>query len=92
MKATLLSYVLRSKKRRDILSCIAKDKQTASQLKKKTGMYESHVSRALKELSAKNLIKCENPKERRFKFYKITKTGKKTIGETEKILAELGKN
>lgn len=91
MDAKLLSFVLRAKNRRNVLIIIAKEKLTPSQITKRTGMYESHTSRTMSDLLKKKLIICENPAERRFKFYKITKLGRKVAGEVEKILREIGK-
>lgn len=91
MDSATLSFVLRASKRRSILHMLEKEKLAPSQLMKRTGMYESHVSRALKELESSGLIECENPKERRFRFYKITDLGKKVIRKTRKILKEIGR-
>lgn len=48
-------------------------------------MYKAHVSRAFKELQEKQLIKCANPNDRNFRFYKLTDKGKKVLVEVEKI-------
>ena len=48
-------------------------------------MYKSHVSRSVSELTNKKLIVCLNPKDREFKFYKITELGKKVITEVKRI-------
>ena len=74
-----------------MLLLISKARVTPGQIVRKTGMYESHVSRTLKELLEKKLVICENPKERRFKFYRITKLGKDVVKEVEKLLKEIGK-
>lgn len=34
-----------------------------------------NVSKSLKELTNKGLIRCENPKDKFYRFYKITKKG-----------------
>jgi|TARA_Y100000310_G_scaffold339521_1_gene432441 DNA-binding MarR family transcriptional regulator len=64
---------------------ISKDEVISAQIEKETKMYKSHVSRTLKELRKKKLIKCMNPKDRNFKFYKITNLGKKVLEEILKI-------
>ena len=89
MDAEELSFILRSKKRKEILDVLSKNKLTPAQIMKRTGMYESHVSRALKELLNRDMIECENPNERRFRFYKITNFGKEVLKETEKISKEI---
>ena len=53
---------------------------------KLTNMYKSHTARTLKELSEKDLIKCLNPEDRAFKFYKITSLGRKVLEEVDNIL------
>ena len=48
-----------------------------AQIEKETGMYKSHVSRALKELQEIKVTKCTNPDDRNYKFYILTIEGKK---------------
>lgn len=91
MEIKLLSFVLRSKIRQEILTLLSKETLTPSQITKRTEMYESHVSRALKELLENGLIECENPKERRFRFYIVTDLGKEILKQTEKISNEIKK-
>lgn len=85
MDERVLSYVLRSGYRKKILKLLGEQPQTAIQVKKKTGMYESHVSRAVKELREAELIYCKNPKDRRFKFYQITLKGKSLLQDVKKV-------
>lgn len=85
----MLSFVLRAKNRRNVLSLLTKGKLTPAQIMKKTGMYESHTSRALKELLNRKLITCKNPADRRFRFYAITASGKKIKKEAGRILREI---
>lgn len=92
MDLSLVSFVLRAKNRKHVLSLLSNEALTPAQLMKRTGMYESHVSRAIKELSEQGLIKCENPNERRFRFYKITKLGKEILAESQKIEKEISDN
>jgi len=82
---SLLSFILRGKNRITILETISKDEVISAQIEEKTKMYKSHVSRTLKELRKKKLIECVNPKDRYFKFYKITYTGKKVLETILKI-------
>jgi len=83
---SLLSFVLRGKNRIKVLKIISKDEVISAQIEKETKMYKSHVSRTLKELQEKKFIKCVNPKDRVFKFYRITKLGKKVINKVNKII------
>ena len=80
-----ISFVGRSKRRRDILAAMKEQELTQAELRKKSNMYKSHLSRSLTELAGKKLIFCLNPKDREFKFYKITELGKKVISEVERI-------
>ncbi|MEK6916007.1 MAG: winged helix-turn-helix domain-containing protein [Nanoarchaeota archaeon] len=89
MNLSLVSFVLRAKNRKKILDFLSKETLTPAQLMKRTSMYESHVSRSLRELLEQKLIECENPKERRFRFYKITKLGKEILEESQKIEDEI---
>lgn len=91
MDTKLLSYLLRAKNRRNVLLMISKESLTPAQIMRRTNMYESHVSRTLKELLTNNLVKCDNPDERRFRFYSITKMGIKMSKEVEKLLKEISK-
>jgi len=52
---------------------------------KKISMYKSHISRTLKEPLEQKLIICENPEDRSFKFYKISKKGKDVLREVIEI-------
>jgi len=78
-KYELISFILRSKNRQEILKYLAECNKTASELAKVTGMYKSHISRGIKELLDEKLIECLNPKDRAFKFYKLTKKAKTLI-------------
>ncbi len=89
MEVEKVTFVLRSKNRRTLLIMLSKETLTPAQMMKRTSMYESHVSRCLKELKDEKLIECKNPNERRFKFYKITKKGKYVCKEVEKIAKEI---
>jgi len=81
----LISFTASSKRRIEILSKF-KDKQLSQpEIKKETKMYKSHISRTLKELSENKLLKCLNPDDRTFKFYKITSLGMKVLNEVQRI-------
>jgi DNA-binding MarR family transcriptional regulator len=59
--------------------------KTAQILSKEIKKDRSSVSRALLDLSAKKLVVCENPKEKRYRFYKLTADGKKVTDELKKL-------
>ena len=83
---SLISFVGRSKKRRGILTMLSQKPLSQREIRSATSMYKSHVSRSLKELIEKKLVVCQNPKDRAFKFYKITSLGAKVIQEVNKLL------
>jgi len=84
-EARLISFVARSDRRKEILEILSKGRIAQSAIMKKTNMYKGHVSRILKELLNYGLIICENPEDRSFKFYKISKKGKDILIELNKI-------
>ena len=87
--SNIVSFVLRGKNRVKVLKILSKEKKISGQIEKETGMYKSHVSRTLKELMTKNLIKCLNPKDRTYRFYTSTSEGKRLIKIINQILKDL---
>lgn len=83
--ASLISFVLRSKNHIKILQLLKDGQKMSADIERQTKMYKAHVSRAFKELQEKQLIKCANPNDRNFRFYKLTDKGKKVLVEVEKI-------
>lgn len=86
VKWELVSFINRSRQRRKILLAL-RSPATPSKLSKETGMYLTHVSRALRELTEKGLAECLTPKERVEKYYRITALGEnvlKKINEMKK--------
>ncbi len=81
----LISFVLRAKNRKKILFLLAKGNSYSGKIVKETKMYKSHVSRTLAELENKELIFCENPKDRSYRFYSLTKLGKQILKEIKKL-------
>lgn len=77
----LLSFVRRSKRRREILNLLFDKTLTATDIEKITKMYKSHVSRALSELDNKGLVEGKNPNDRVFRYYKIISLGRRIIKE-----------
>ena len=86
--SSTLSFVLRAKNRLKVLNILT-EKKVSAQIEKETGMYKSHVSRTLKELQSKKLIRCVNPKDRNFRFYETTFEGKRVLKEANKILKDI---
>jgi predicted transcriptional regulator len=82
-----ISFVASSKRRLEILKILTKERKSQPEIANLTGMYKAHVSRTLKELLEKELVVCQNPEDRAFKFYSITSLGKKVITEATRILS-----
>lgn len=85
-KSQLISFIARSKRRLEILKLLLIKQRSQVELMNLTKMYKSHTSRTIKELLEHKLIICVNPKDREFKFYKITLLGKNILEEIKSIL------
>jgi DNA-binding MarR family transcriptional regulator len=86
VNAKLISFVARSKRRKEVLGILNKFKEISQpEIMRISKQYKSHNARTLKELSEKKLIICINPEDRVFKFYKITNKGKEILKEANKI-------
>ncbi len=72
------SFIIRGKTRREIFLSLQKPK-TPSQISRELKISTTHVSRALKEFSDKNLVKCLTPKEKSGRVYKLTGSGEKIL-------------
>ncbi|HOZ35667.1 MAG TPA: winged helix-turn-helix domain-containing protein [archaeon] len=86
--AELVSFIVRGSNRIIILNCLALEELTPSQIKKKTNLYLSHISRVIQELLDRKLIICINPDSPMVKFYAITKKGKTIIELVRKYKKE----
>jgi len=79
MDWNLVSYVVGSKIRFSILLELNRNRRRPTELSHITGAPLSHVSLALKELEAKNLVECLTPEQRKNRFYGITESGKELL-------------
>ena len=86
VEAKLIAFIARSERRNEILNLLRGERMGQPTIMKKTSMYKGHVSRTLKELLEQKLIICENPEDRSFKFYKISKKGRDVLKEVENIV------
>ena len=75
---SLLSFVLRGERRKAILLCLDKPK-IPKEIAEVCKVSIHNVSKSLRELLDKGLIKCENPKDKFYRFYALTDKGKKTL-------------
>lgn len=68
-------YVMASKYRRVIMEKLSKKNYLPSSLAKETKYRFSHISRALKELEIRRLVKCLNVNSKKGKIYMLTELG-----------------
>ena len=75
------SYILGSKLSKKILECLNSSKEPLAplQISKLTGIARSNISTKLGQLNKRNLVKCINPKARKWRFYTITSKGKEVL-------------
>jgi DNA-binding MarR family transcriptional regulator len=78
MDYELLSYALRSKQRRAIIISLERPK-TPTQIAHETKLSTAHVSRTLREFCSKKIAKCETPKAKIGRVYRLTKKGKEIL-------------
>ena len=79
-----IGYIMASKYRTLIIEKLSNKNYMPSTLAKETNVQLSHISRALKELTEKNLITCLNEKSKKGKIYTLTEFGKKISNIIEK--------
>jgi len=71
---SLISFVLRGERRKAILLCFDKP-MIPKEIAEKCEVSIHNVSKSLKELVDKGLIKCENPNDKFYRFYSLTDKG-----------------
>lgn len=79
----LVTFVLRAKIRKEILLGLTKPKNQ-NLLAKEINTHLPTISRAIKALEQKKLVKCLNPEEAHFKLYTLTDIGKFVQEELKK--------
>jgi len=79
-----VSYLLRSPLRLKIIECLSSSNKpmTPLEIAKKTNIARSNVSTKLGELIKRNYVICVNPKDRKWRFYKVSNKGKIALNET----------
>lgn len=73
----VIGYIMASKYRKTIVEKLSNRNYLPSILAKETNFQLSHVSRALKELEDKDVVKCLNKNSKKGKIYTLTEFGKK---------------
>ncbi len=81
---TLISFLMRGKRRIRVLRALNNDKpKIPKQIAEECKISLSNVSNSLAELLDKGLVKCINPKDKFYRFYIITNKGRLILKEIE---------
>lgn len=73
---SILSFLLRGQRRKTIMLCLDKAK-IPRDITNECKLSIHNVSKSLRELPDRGLIKCNNPKDKFYRFYELTPKGKK---------------
>ena len=79
MKWSDLSYILRSPLSKQVLQVLEKESLAPVEIAKRTGIDKGNVSHKLIELVKRGFVECENPEDRKWRFYSITDHGRKIL-------------
>ena len=71
----VISLLLRSKKRVEVLKSLEFEDKIPSKISKDIGDNSNHVSKYLKSLKDAELVECLNEEDKRYRFYRITDKG-----------------
>lgn len=78
-----VSFIIRSKCRKEVLAVLSESPLTPSAIAKKTNFHLSHTSRALQELKDRNFVECLTDAHKG-KIYRITREGKYVLDRIRK--------
>lgn len=78
-------FLLRSKLRIQILEALKKEELTPVMLAKLLDKPRPSISRIVKDLESRNLAKCLNPDDDRWREYVITSKGKNVLTATKRF-------
>lgn len=77
---SLASYIKRSSQRKKVLEAMkTKEVSMPSEIKEEVEMHQSHVSRALKQLEEKDLVRLMNPGDKTGRIYQPTPKAKEIL-------------
>jgi len=79
----LLSFILRSKRRKEVILALNTPK-TPSEIASKIKVSVSHVSRTLNEFTKKGLVRCKTPQAKIGRVYVLTDKGKDILKHLKK--------
>lgn len=72
-----IGYIMASQYREEVFKKLSRKNFIPSNLCEETNIKFSHLSRTLKELKEKDLVKCLNEDSKKGRIYALTKYGKK---------------
>ncbi|MCX6803811.1 MAG: hypothetical protein NTY48_04555 [Candidatus Diapherotrites archaeon] len=82
-KFDLVASIRRSTIKQKVLEQVFEPK-TPTDLKKVIGIHRESISRALLSLEKQGLVTCKNPNQPNFRYYQISKKGKKMLLQLNK--------
>lgn len=68
-------FVISSRYRQKVIQILMQGPRTPKQISIETGLYLSHVSKTLNELSSLEIVTCLTPDLKKGRIYKLTKDG-----------------
>lgn len=71
----IYGYIASSHYRKVVLKILRERPSMPKEIAQRSNKPQSHISRALKELEKKGIVKCINPNARKGKMYKLTDFG-----------------
>lgn len=74
----LVGFVKGSGQRKSVFEILSKEALTPKEIAEKAEMHQSNVSRALRQLKEKELVKVMNPEAKVGRVYVLTERGKET--------------
>jgi len=69
------SFVISAPNRKEVVIALGMEK-TPKELVKELGKQDANISRALRELAEKGIVKCLTPENKRGRIYVLSKIGK----------------
>lgn len=77
----IYGYVISSSYRTNVMKAFDDKPRFPSELAKKAGIKQNHVSNVLKELKNKELVEIINPEARKGRYYVLTDLGREIAEE-----------
>lgn len=80
----ITAFIVRSSYRKKVFLELSKP-QRPSQIAKALDLRLTHITRALRELKQRDLVKCLNPKETMGRYYQLTSKGENVLKEVKNL-------